>query len=95
LHRVGRFAARNAVWVLAAWVVIAIGLVVVANSVGRPESDNVTLPGTDSQSATNLLDDKLPEQANGSVPIVLQSNASLAQGQNMQAVESTATMTRA
>ncbi len=90
LYRVGRFAARNAVWVLAAWVVIAIGLVVVANSAGRPESDNVTLPGTDSQSATNLLDDKLPEQANGSVPIVFQSDASLAQGQNMQAVESTA-----
>ena len=90
LYRVGRFAARNAVWVLAAWVVIAIGLVVVANSAGRPESDNVTLPGTDSQSATNLLDDKLPEQANGSVPIVFQSDASLAQGHNMQAVESTA-----
>ena len=87
LYRVGRFAARNAVWVLAAWVVIAIGLVVVANSAGRPESDNVTLPGTDSQSATNLLDNKLPEQANGSV---FQSDASLAQGQNMQAVESTA-----
>ena len=69
---------------------IAIGLVVVANSVGRPEIDNTTLPGTGSQSATDLLNDKLPEQANGSVPIVLQSGTSLAQGQNMQAVESTA-----
>ena len=73
-----------------AWAIIAIGLVVVANSVGRPEIDNVTLPGTGSQSATDLLNDKLPEQANGSVPIVLQSDTSLAQGQNMQAVESTA-----
>ncbi len=63
---------------------------VVANSVGRPEIDNTTLPGTGSQSATDLLNDKLPEQANGSVPIVLQSGTSLAQGQNMQAVESTA-----
>jgi RND superfamily putative drug exporter len=90
LHKVGAFAARRAPWVLAAWVVIAIGLVVVANSVGRPENNDVTLPGTGSQSATDLLDDKLPEQANGSVPIVLQSDTSLAQGQNMQAVESTA-----
>jgi RND superfamily putative drug exporter len=90
LHKVGEFAARRAPWVLAAWIVIAIGLVVVANSVGRPEIDNTTLPGTGSQSATDLLNDKLPEQANGSVPIVLQSGSSLAQGQNMQAVESTA-----
>ena len=90
LHKVGAFAARRAPWVLAAWIVIAIGLVVVANSVGRPEIDNTTLPGTGSQSATDLLNDKLPEQANGSVPIVLQSGSSLAQGQNMQAVESTA-----
>jgi RND superfamily putative drug exporter len=90
LHKVGGFAARRAPWVVAAWIVIAIGLVVIANSVGRPENDNVTLPGTGSQSATDLLDDKLPEQANGSVPIVLQSDTSLAQGQNMQVVESTA-----
>src|SRR3954454_2151437 len=90
LHKVGAFAARRAPWVLAAWVVIAIALVVVANSVGRPEIDNTTLPGTGSQSATDLLDQKLPEQANGSVPIVLQSDTSLAQGKNAQAVDSTA-----
>jgi RND superfamily putative drug exporter len=90
MQKVGGFAARRAPWVVAAWIVIAIGLVVVANSVGRPEIDNTTLPGTGSQSATDLLNDKLPEQANGSVPIVLQSGSSLAQGQNMQAVDSTA-----
>ncbi len=87
LHRLGGFAARRAPWVLAAWIVIAIGLVVFANSVGRPENDNLDLPGTGSQSATNLLDQKLPAQANGSVPIVLQSGTSLAQGQNKQAVD--------
>jgi RND superfamily putative drug exporter len=90
LQRLGRFAARRAPWVVAAWVVIAIGLVVLANSVGRPENDDVTLPGTGSQSATDLLDKYLPEQANGSVPIVLQSDSSLAEGQNKQAVDDTA-----
>src|SRR3954454_17324998 len=89
LHKVGAFAARRAPWVLAAWVVIAIGLVVFANSVGRPENDDVTLPGTGSQSATDLLDKYLPEQANGSVPIVLESGTSLAAGTNKQAVENT------
>jgi putative drug exporter of the RND superfamily len=90
LQRLGGFAARRAPWVVAAWVVIAIGLVVLANSVGRPENDDVTLPGTGSQSATDLLDKYLPEQANGSVPIVLESDSSLAEGQNMQAVDDTA-----
>ena len=49
----------------------------------------MTLPGTGSQSATDLLDKKLPEQANGSVPIVLQSDSSLAEGTNKQAVDDT------
>jgi putative drug exporter of the RND superfamily len=89
LRGLGRFAAAHAPLVLVAWLVIAIGLVVVANSVGRPENDDVTLPGTGSQSATDLLDKKLPEQANGSIPIVLQSDSSLAEGQNKQAVDDT------
>src|SRR5690242_7091071 len=89
LHRLGGFAARHAPWFLAAWVLVAIGLVVVANSVGRPENDDVTLPGTGSQSATDLLDKYLPAQANGSVPIVLQSDTSLAEGQNAPAVNDT------
>jgi putative drug exporter of the RND superfamily len=89
MHKVGAFAARRAPWVLAAWIVIAIALVVIANSAGRPENDNVTLPGTGSQSATDLLNKYLPEQANGSVPIVLESNTSLAEGQNKTAVDNT------
>ena len=89
LHRLGGFAARRAPWVLLAWVVITVGLVLFANSVGRPENNNLELPGTGSQSATNLLDQRLPDQANGSVPIVLQSDTSLAEGQNKQAVDAT------
>src|SRR5689334_23085852 len=89
LHKLGGFAARRAPWVLAAWVVIAIGLVVIANAAGRPEIDDSTLPGTGSQSATDVLNKYLPAQANGSVPIVLQSNTSLAEGQNKQAVDNT------
>jgi RND superfamily putative drug exporter len=86
LHRLGGFAARRALWMIGAWVVIAVGLILIANSAGRPESDNVDLPGTGSQDATNLLDKKLPQQANGSNPIVLQASTSLAEGKNAQTV---------
>src|SRR5262245_54935275 len=89
LYRVGAFAARRAPFVVVAWLILAIGIVLVATSVGRPENDNVTLPGTGSQSATDLLDKYLPAQANGSVPIVLESDTSLAEGQNKQAVDAT------
>src|SRR4029453_9838238 len=89
LDKIGGFAARRAPWVLAAWVVIAVGLVVIANAAGRPEIDDSTLPGTGSPSPPDLPDKYLPAQANGSVPIVLQSNTSLAEGQNKQAVDDT------
>jgi len=55
--------------VLVVWVVIVLAIVGVARSVGQETNDDLTLPGTDSQAATNLLSDKFPDQANGSVPI--------------------------
>src|SRR5215212_5755771 len=59
--------------VLAVWVVIAVAVVGVARSVGQETNDDLTLPGTDSQAATNLLSDKFPDQADGSVPIALRA----------------------
>ena len=73
LYRLGHFCARHPVWVLAVWVVIAVAVVGVARSVGQETNDDLTLPGTDSQAATNLLSDKFPDQANGSVPIALRA----------------------
>jgi len=61
LYRLGHFCARHPVWVLAVWVVIAVAVVGVARSVGQETNDDLTLPGTDSQAATNLLSDKFPD----------------------------------
>ena len=71
------------------WLIVAIGLVVFANTAGRPTNDNLTLPGTGSTEATDLLDDRLPAQANGSVPIVVEANegTTLTSGSGKQAVE--------
>lgn len=73
LYRLGRFCAQHSVLVLAVWVVIAASVVIVAKTVGQETNDNLTLPGTDSQAATNLLSDKFPDQANGTVPIALRA----------------------
>jgi uncharacterized membrane protein YdfJ with MMPL/SSD domain len=73
LYRLGRFCARHSIVVLALWVVITLSVVIVARTVGQETNDNVKLPGTDSQAATDLLSNKFPEQANGSVPIALRA----------------------
>ena len=73
LYRLGQFCARRSLLVLGVWVAIAVAVVVAAKGVGQETNDDLTLPGTDSQAATNLLSDKFPNQANGSVPIALRA----------------------
>ncbi len=73
LYRLGGFTARHARWVFGAWLVFAVAIVLIANATGRPTSDDTTIPGSDSTQATDLLEQKLPKQANGTVPIVPQA----------------------
>ena len=90
LYRLGGFCARHAAVVFALWIVIAIGISLGANEAGRPTSDDTTIPGSDSTAATDLLEQKLPSQANGSVPIVIESTGGkLTEGANKTAVQKT------
>ena len=57
--------------VIAAWIAVAIALHVVAASAGEDWTDNLTLPGTGSTRATDLLQERLPQQAYGSIPVTL------------------------
>ncbi len=50
-------------------------LVLFAKHVGSETSDNLTLPGTGSQNATDLLTKRFPAQANGTNPVVMQAPA--------------------
>ncbi|MGH2476192.1 MAG: MMPL family transporter, partial [Candidatus Limnocylindrales bacterium] len=90
LYRLGGFAARHAAVVVGAWIVFAVAIVLIANATGRPTSDDTTIPGSDSTAATDLLEERLPGQANGSVPIVLESKTGkLTEGANRTAVKQT------
>src|SRR4051794_24810083 len=67
--------ARKPLIVIGVWVVL---LVVVFGAVGRfgaVTNNNVSLPGTGSQEATDLLQDKFPPQQNGANPIVFDIKA--------------------
>ena len=71
LYRLGRICVRRRWLVLAGWLLVFAVLAVSARSLGTNVSDNLTLPGTDSNAATNLLEQRFPSQANGINPVVL------------------------
>ncbi len=88
LYRMGGFTARRAPWVIAAWLVFIVVIIIAANATGRPTSNDTTIPGSGSERATKLLENKLPAQANGSVPIVLKATrgTTITDEQNEQAI---------
>ena len=55
------------------WLAVFAVLAVWARSVGPDVNDNLTLPGSDSQAATDLLEKRFPSQANGTNPVVLRT----------------------
>jgi putative drug exporter of the RND superfamily len=71
LYAIGRFCSRHHWPVIGTWVLLAIALVAIGQASGSKTSENLTLPGTDSTTATELLEDNLPEQAYGSNPLTL------------------------
>jgi putative drug exporter of the RND superfamily len=73
LYRLGHLVIRYRYPVAGAWLVFAIALTVFASSIGEKTSNNLTLPGTESTEATDLLDDYLPKQANGTNPVALKA----------------------
>src|SRR5215831_12014638 len=89
LYRAGCFCAAHPLLVLLAWVVLAAGLLGVRAQVGSMTSNNLTLPGTESQQAADLLAAKFPPQQNGSSPIVFHvSKGKITDKANKDAVES-------
>ena len=71
LYGLARFCSRRRFWVLAVWMVVAVALVAVSHHLGDSTNDSLTLPGTNSQHATDTLAKSFPDQANGTSPIVL------------------------
>lgn len=70
LYRLGRFAALRRGVVVAAWIVLALGMVV-ANRVGGGRTvDNFEVPGVESQHAIDLLKARFPERSGATAMVV-------------------------
>jgi putative drug exporter of the RND superfamily len=75
LYAIGRFCSRHHWPTIAVWIVAAVALILAGQAGESKTNDNLTLPGTGSTLATELLEDNLPEQAFGSNPLVFQAKA--------------------
>ncbi len=73
LYGLANFCVRRRFIVVGVWFVLTVALVVISQQMGDNTSDDLSLPGTNSQAATNVLDKSFPNQANGSNPIVFKA----------------------
>jgi RND superfamily putative drug exporter len=71
LYWLGRASIRARWAVIVLWLAVAVVLHFAAASAGEDWNDNLTLPGTGSTRATDLLQARLPQQAYGSIPLAL------------------------
>jgi putative drug exporter of the RND superfamily len=72
LERLGRWCARHPWRTIGAWLLIAFVVGGLAAS-AKGYSDNFTIPGTESQHATDLLKSRYPAQAGATAQVVLRS----------------------
>jgi putative drug exporter of the RND superfamily len=88
LYGLAQFCVRRRFVVLAVWLVATIALVAVSHQLGDNTNDNLSLPGTDSQRATDALAKSFPDQSNGSSPIVIHAGSGkLTDAKNKEAVD--------
>ncbi len=75
---------------IALWLVATIALALVGRAVGDQNNDNLSLPGTGSTKAQDLLADNLPAQAYGTNPVVLKvDKGKLSDSANSKAIGKT------
>ncbi len=73
---------------LLGWLAVLIVVGALVSSVGANTSNNLELPGTDSQAATDVLAERFPPQQNGENPIVFRATTGkVTDSANKQAIE--------
>jgi len=70
LYRLARWSFRHRRWVLAGWLIIAVGVSAISTVSGGKTSDDFTMPGTEAQQAQDLLYSKIPAMTGGQMQVV-------------------------
>lgn len=96
LDHLGRCTVRRRRWVVLAWLLIAVVAIGLARSAGGSFVDDPTIPGTETQRATDLLSERFPAFAGGSAQIVFHARGgTVADPANAAAIETTLARVRA
>ena len=89
LYRLGRLCANHAIVVVVVWLGLVVLVQLAVRNIGAETSNDLSLPGTESQQATDLLASRFPPQQNGSSPVVFHvAKGKITDAANKQAVES-------
>src|ERR1700749_1451936 len=91
LYRTGCWCYGHRRWVLAAWGLVIAVLAVLAISLKQSTTDSFSIPGTESQQALDLLNQKFPGTGGAQAQVVFSVRApeSLTDATERQAVEAT------
>ncbi len=73
LYAIGRGCVRHRWAVLFVWIGLLVATNLLANHFGKVTSNELTLPGSGSTNATDLLEADIPAYANGTNPVVMQA----------------------
>ncbi|WP_327287259.1 MMPL family transporter [Streptomyces sp. NBC_01198] len=76
LYRLAQFAFRRRRLVLSLWLAAAVAAIAIAQASGGKTNDNFTIPGTESQNASNVLKAELPAFGGGQSTIVFATHGS-------------------
>lgn len=87
LTRLGRWCARHRWLVIAAWAVVAVAIGVAERSLHAPTRDTFSVPGSDSQRAVDLLNEKFPSAGGASAQVVFEADSPLTTPAYKSAIE--------
>jgi RND superfamily putative drug exporter len=87
LEHIARWSYRHRWLMLVIWIVALVGFNVISSTAGGDFSQDFSLPGTDSQRAFDLLDERFPEQSGDTADIVFKAEQGVDDPEVQQAME--------
>ena len=87
LYRIGHFAGRHPWRILAAWVLVAVTAVMLNSSLGGPPDESFTIPGAESQTAADAIQDRFPQETLYTSNIIFHSDEGITEASARAAVD--------